>query len=727
MGYFRIGEDWDGLAGLNGGFGAAAQPLAVRRSIPVGSIVPTLRARRPAVVRPLTAQKAAIALAAQRRTISRLRSIRALPAQQLVAKVKALGRIDPQAFGGLGNLGAAVDSMVNMSGQLADVYEEAMSIPQATQGALGGTMLGQRVGDIAGALGVDVSWQDVLNNAGREFTRLYPSLTALGNAGDIMSLVGFQHIAAVFKDQQLGIGDLQNLAGTARGLYDTLASSGGLDAFTNIVSDAAAFGEGGLRQLVEGALGPGTDRWLTGANLQRLGTVAKGWIGAASSGSASGYVSAVGGTIAAVGTGLAAASVAVPVGTIIAAVGALVTLLAVLLGDEEPPPPPPVLPCSSVGYGLNPEAWTALSMWLVAKTGFFESPYFTEAERTGRLIQEIVQEEQWLANFDPYTGEVMVREPVAPGVQKPMRRLLDVMDRNVLLPSGDMDAYLSVFERMRPQFGMTPAKQRTGGWMWCTAAKEETLTRFLGANQYRVRGNEWGDNKAGTGAFRYDPEGTNLNPQAYIGSGFGWERWVSNDFFWRGYMRTMVISMYLGGTVPYGARGSDMYHEQKAVWFSTGVGGSAEQYPIEIRMPCYGRDHVHGGCTMPSPFGIWIPDHGKSQPGFADGVEIPFEELPSRLADQEWRLEHRVPMPSPDVQSQPSSEIVRPRGSPQRCTASGICMRMEMREIRSGAVFKRDEPSTGMGRGAKIALAVSGGIVVVGGGYLVGRHLRRRG
>ncbi len=724
MAYFEIGDDWDGLGAI-----APAPParpasltasLLPRRQAPIGSIVPTLRARRAVDLRSVSVAEATTIRAARQRAKRRLQAVLQIPERKLLVRARTLRGY---GFAGFGETPAgAVDVLRDLSGSLRAAYEEidGLSLSPQDQSVLGGTLLGQRAGDISAALGIDVAWQDLVSNASGEFARLRQDLRGVASQTVLTSL-GFEHISSIFTSQGQTVESLRALSQGAHDLYDRYGS----DVMSYIVSDAGAFGEGGLRRLVEGALGEGADKWLTGANLQRLGSAAQAWIGAGGSGSATAYVSAAGATISGVGAGLLAAGAAVvPWGTVVAAVGALVTLLASLLGDEEPPPPPEIKPCEGTSFAAwrhNPEAWTAMAMWLVSRDGkFFDSELYKEAQRRVVTVQQIADEQGWFATIDRYTGEVMVREPGPPGRELPMRRLLDMMDRDAFVLNwsddgrgvGNPDVF-RIFDEMRPAFGLQAhSRWSVTNFLWCVPDPKETLTRFFGAEKFRSR-----HAHSYTSPFRSDPSGYNSTWQERIGGGISWS-WIGEDWFWKLYTRSMVTSMYLAGTVPYGARQiSGQRQSDAVVAVSTGVGGSDGFHPMEIRT------------DLP---GIWqpIPYVSGAEMFVEDGEVYPWTEMAARLADQEWRLAHRVPVLSPEIQSMPADAVKRPVA--QRCgpllpDGRRMCMPLiPQRELAPLSVFKRVESSEGLSRGTKIALWTTGGLLVLGGGYLGWRRLRSR-
>ena len=723
MGYFRVGDDWDGLAGLDGpsGFGAAAQPqLVVRRSIPVGSIVPTLRARKPVKQRTLSASDARILEDGRRRIVARLQGLSVAPQRILLPIAKNLrGFIPLDGIAGFGASDDALTSYLHSAGNAllaANQEIDAAHITTAAQQALGGTLVAQRMGEIAGTLGIDATWQDFVNNSGSELSRIYTDFRG-ANIDEILKQVNFQNIAATFNDQGATVGSLRTLADGARNLY---AGDWGA-ALRDIVGDAAAGGEGGLRQLVEQTLGAGAASWLTKENVQRLSGVVNGWIGAGQSGSVSGYVSIVGTTIGVIGGVLGGISAAVPAGTIIAAVGAFITLLAMLLGNENPDPLPEAKPCVDKSgprvWQYNTEAWTALGMWLVAKDGkFFDSDVYREAESSGKLVQQVAAEMGWFTTIDRYTGEVMVQEPSGGGPSKPMRRLLDIIDRDALMPPAQPTMAIDVFSRreMYTVLGLQPRDSHWGGanFLWCQPDPGETFTRFLGADQHRT---------SDTKPFRKKASPSDRDVPYHIGEG-----WIGAGWFWRGYTAAMVTSMYLGGTVPYGVHLDTALRRKRVIMghtlgtfdggaFSTGVGGAAGRHPIEVVV--VRPDEVNATLG-----GLKLYNHEGSD------QYVDFQELIRLMSDEPWKKTFRIPDPSPEVQASPGTEVQR-RGAGVGCSPQGMCMRVKtmdvVRRLAPGTVIKRSE--SGMGRGTKIALAVGGGIVVVGGGYLAYRHLRRRG
>lgn len=717
--YIEVGESWEVLDGFSGLGASTIQAAPARRTaIPVGSMVPTLLARRPSREIGLGTREGTVIVSARRNMIRKLRSAARLPTAKLAPVAKVL-----KTFGALQGFGAGssdVDQTRAYTGALADAMEEIDSLGMRANDVqrLGNLLTAQRAGEIGAALGLDVTWGDLLDNCGSEFARIRTDLQGV-MPPNILSTVGFERISAVFRDQGQNVESLRRLATSARGLYESF----GPEAITQVVRDATAFGEGGMRQLLEGAIGDGASKWLTGENLQRLGSVASAWVGAGQSGSAMAYVSAAAGTLSVVGVALGAASVAVPVGTIIAAAGALITLIATLvLGDEAPEPPPVIKPCVDPAHPeiwmYNPEAWTAVAMWLIAKDNkYFDSDLFREVENRMKAGSPILAQ-QLLANdfnitIDRYTGEVMVQETPSGVATGTSVRLLDYIDRDVLMPPEEPTRAIDIFSRpeMRAALGLVPKSPSVvsgANYLWCAPHPLETQTRFLGADRYR---------SSHTYPFRRSVTATPVPGH------LPWGSWLGREHFWKSYPASLVMSVYLAGTVPFGVRGG----LSRGFAISTGVGGSPDRIPIDVvaRHRAPPSTARRGAPVTDSWEDRYTSATGMLLSNFDDNpeVEVSFADFRTLMQDESFRKMMRIPDPSPEVQATPETTVKRSQGL--RCSASGICPAPRSLQMRMmpNVVFKRGE--RGLSRNWKIGLTVAGGLVLAGGGTLVYRHWRR--
>jgi hypothetical protein len=725
MGYrYADGNDFGALS-------AVATPVqrvvAVRRSLPAGSIVPTLLARRPSREIGLRTSEATTIQTARRNMIRRLRGISRMSPVALAPVSRTI-----KSFGGLAGFGSGSGSdddlgVPDYASSLADAMEEIDSLDMRATDIqrLGNVLTAQRAGEIGAALGLDVTWRDLVNNCGAEFARLRTDLPDV-DFDNILSTVGFERISAVFRDQGQNVEGLVRLATSARGLYDNF----GTDAINQVVRDATAFGEGGMRQLLEATIGDGAATWLNGENLQRLGDAATGWVAAASSGSTMGYVSAAVGTataLATIGVAIGATSVVVPVGTIIAAAGALITLiLSLVLGDEETDPAPEVKPCVNPErperWMYNPEAWTAVAMWAIAKDNrYFDSDLYGEVQDSidrgsPRLAQQIIADD-YSVTIDRYTGEVMVQEKVTGTAIGAPVRLLDYIDRDVLMPPEEPTRAIEMFSRpdMRMALGLMahhPAAVSGANYLWCEPHPLETQTRFLGAAMYRKSTGEY------TTPFRSSVT------TATVPYHLAWDRWLGRERFWKGYPASLVMSVYLAGTVPYGVRGLS-----NGIAISTGVGGSRDRAPIDVAA----RYRAKPNDTTSGPMSAW-QDNYTAATGMLlakydgrDEVEVSFADFRTLMNDAVFRKTFRIPDPSPVVQSVPA-DVVRPRAPTNRCSADGrICAapppHMQVVGLPRGSFVVRKEASVGMSTGKKLLLGA--GVVTVAGG--LGWALSRRG
>lgn len=735
--YYRIGHDWDGLGAL----AAAVSPQQIKRVplvvpvlarpvIPAGSIVPTIRARRPVGLKRMTPTDVAILRTIQDRTIRRAAAIRAMPVKQVTAYARTLqGFIPPGTTFGSVDDTSTIEGMGEMirdlQAQLAEVTEEIRgTVGERLQETLGGMMLAQRAGDISAALGFDVVMQDLTQNCSGELARVMRAGALLSDS--VMSADNFGRIASVFKDQGWSVSSLKTFAQGVAVEYENIAED-----FLNIaVGDAAAYGEGGLRRMVEGALSEvsaAMPEWLTGANLERVGNAAQAWVGAAGSGKTSQYVAAAGATIAAAG-----AVIPQPAGIIVSAVGGLISLIGSFLGDDPEPLPPELVACTGAGgsydhpWAYNPEAWAALAFCIVAKEGFQDSPTYRAAQtrisgRYNPLVQEVITEAKWWCTIDRYTGEVMVQEPPVSGRQQPLRRLLDVFDIRKILEDRGLVRAVEDFHAMADSFGCVPQSVRwsevTEGsglknFLFCYPDPKETFTRFLGSGSLH-------DNIR-VHAFRHNWTSGVQAPEN-LGGNKGWDV-LGNDTFWKSYRAGLVASIYLGGTVPYGiVRGSGGSTVPPGVVTGVGVGGA--------RVPRVGSAEGAGNIG----FVIFTDPWGTTSVNESNWTTIRRSNLDSLLLPRngaEWALANRVAMPSPDVQIDPGSDVRRP--SNQRCgpvmpDGRQICMMVPQMTLSPVAFLRKTDAAgavtdkvekAGMSTGAKVALGVAAAALIGGGGYL---------
>jgi hypothetical protein len=657
----------------------------------------------------LTSAAAARIQATRRNLVRKLRGLMTVSTARLAPVVNAA-----KAFGdlrGFGDAGAGDGILRQFAGSYSDALDEIDSLGIGEQDIqnLGSALTAQRTGDIAAALGIDVTFDDLIANCGSEFTRIRSDLAGFADQAQIIGTVGFERISAVFREQDSDVETLQRLASAARGLYTELG--GGL--IDNIVNDTAAFGEGGLRQMVQELVGPGADKWLTGDNLRRAGDVANAWVAAGSSGSALAYVSAAAGTLGAVGVALGAASVAVPVGTIIAAVGAVITLLAtLLLGDEDfpPPPTPPeagpcVDPSSPVNWRFNPEAWTALAMWIVAKEGYEDSPTFRSATGEDRnFVQDLISRD-YHVSIDRYTGELMVQETPSSIVTGPTVRLLDFIDREVLIPAAEPNRAYNFFASAsnRRKFGLVANRDNNpSNVLFCEPHQREVLTRFFGADQFRP---SW------VLPFRRNPSFSPAAPDH-----IGWNSYLGDDTFWKFYAWAMISSIYTAGTVPYGLIKAGTRGRR---------GGLDTANLITLGV----------GCTRENPEGIFVYIN-RDNPipcAFTQSRKLSIPDLRTFVTnDPGGALYSRIPQPSPVLQASPG-DVLRPSNPRARmsCSADGrICLlrpEMTLRTIAAGSYAVRDEKEANVpwSLGKKIVVGAGAAIAVGGTAYLWSRSKKR--
>lgn len=694
--YLRVGDDWT----LHG-FDAAEPVIQTRRLIPSGSIVPTLRARVvPVPLRP-SAGDASTLRAWQDRVLKRSAVVRRTPDRVLAPAVKSFrGLVSDQDLarfgGGDAGLVEAVRSVASsLEATVAELRESRSTLSEARQQVLGGTALLQRAGELSASLGVDVTWQDLVQNSYREFSRLRG--TAQGLAGtsalNLMGGVNFAHIAAVFRDQGLGLDSLQRIMQSAEGVYGDVYRR-----VSDVCGDAAAYAEGGLRRIIESVMSEsGTasmPTWLNATNLQRVGRAATAWVGADSTRD---YVRAAGTTLA-----LAGAVIPMPAGAVVSAVGGLVSLVGSLLGDEEPPAlaSVEVQSCTTragrVSWAYNPEAWAALACWVAAKDGaILDSELVKETMRSGVPPQQVLARAGWFATIDRYTGEVMVQEPASGGPTRPapMRRLLDLMG-----PEGRLRLLDPDVADQAPQFcrwmGFTPTSGFWGGAnaLWCTPDQNETTTRFVGGEANEV---------GSLLRFRAEDGAAPKNVGAELYSSYN---------FWVTYSQALLVCASCG-TVPLGLIKSAGGLRNL---ISTGVGGFTDRHPIRVfqRTTCGKEQGWYAPCTREGrridTYGIQLPN----------GETTTLAGLQGRIRDDRWRLENRIPDPSPDPTEVPGASVVRWRKAPLKLPPG-----FEIRRPRSKS--DRAVPGREWGVPAKLGLMTFLGVAGGWGFELTMERMRR--
>lgn len=712
MGYFRVGEDWDGLAGLDGpGLGAVAAPSSVltRSRYLMAAYDRRGAARMPRIVLP--------------------RSIAARP-------IVMRSAIRSSALRGFG----AADDPTALLRQISDTLSEMRGLGDNVPPLIGAGTIVSQAGTLMGDLGVPINQQDIIQTAVREARRM----TGLSGdfASDVSTFLGTR-MARSLQGSNIPVGDIASMASGLAGVYGNIVSGGdaATSAVWNMIRDLGGLSSGnsgfsGLRRMIEVFQGDITlPSWLNRETMGRAVKAAEAWVSVASDPTARNVLLGIGSTM------MLGAAVPI-VGWACAVVGALIDIAAALLAVFEEPPPPPPTPCSPVAPRYA-DAWAALRVWIAAN----ESSTYGDSLGVSDL-----QGAGWNVRVDPSTGEVLAKEPGS----TVYRRLLDLFPAgrvSLLSLENDWIAGNSA-EALRAMGAQdcrgNSAYGRTYGWMetkwaqnclyewrpyssygqagrraindstprlYCTPDNEELLTAFINADRtspgvrYRVptKASATSEN----GSYR-GISGIVDGPTAV-----GYDRIMKEASFQPIRKAGILAAAVLGGCAPFGIVGL-----RGTVGVCTGVGGRVDAEGTWCpAIAVWDRDHVAviPPQRMPSQL-------GSSSRAWATSLDpktlaIPLAAVIEELADHDARINKwRAPDSSPDLsgipEPPPSASSLLPG------TARFISAATLMRPMK---VFKSDADKEGMGRGTKIALGIAGGAVVVGGGYLALRHLRRRG
>jgi hypothetical protein len=425
----------------------------------------------------------------------------------------------------------------------------------------------------------------------------------------------------------------------------------------------------------------------------------------------------------------------VAVGAVISIVGALVDWL---IGASEPPPEAAVCKYMTLE---DPDAWAVLRLYAFASDEIPADTSMDEVSRPGSR--------GWGARFDPYTGEVLVQRP-----GEGYKRVLDAFDRNVLLnayESGKLNEWLMGRQSIQ---GADPINVAGSPWLgsgssevrralYCWLKPKDVMQRgFLSdrcstARRFRVYESEFGRNANTRSDHGPKAIGWRLRMEK-TGSG-------QDGGYWINHRCAMLVSAFLGGTTPYGQYdsgsvctgvGGKVDPTNGTYWlpFTTTLGGRCR--PM-TGIPCVpgmgagagmitrweptltnGRPEILVGPPMPRSTASGAPNPstpGRYAPSVSGFRPLSFLEVAQEvLSNDTQRAAWAVPAKSPQM-----GEIAT---EPRFYTSVPTSVR---RLVSVPRTFKSGlEP--GMGRGTKIVLGIAGGAVVVGGGYLVGRHLRKR-
>ncbi len=699
---------------------AMVLPTSVRKRVPEGSLVPVARARGPMPVgRPTTKaqfekyRKARLAQTA--RFVTLAKQLPKVAVRQVARSMRGLGMI---GFGAPPD--EAEDQAAESMARYAEIRSEidetfADNVSNDRRLAYGWDSAIMRTGELSGSLGIDVRMDELAGGLWRYVNQVSPAEAVTGSTMDALGSVDFENMLAVYRDQGRGLSDLTGMLDSLESVYGgPLREFGELG--TAAWGDAIAGSEGGIRRQMNEIIGSNPE-WLTSETMAQVGTAIGSWVGAAQSGKTSGYIKAALGTV---GTVL---SFAGPVG---AAAGTIISLATSLFDrasvESSLEKPPTLEPCQDLApdaiWRHNPQAWWALAVAYCCEDGNgnpFDSPlYRSQTEREG-ILKEL-QRMNWHATIDKYTGEVMVKRPKGQdsgdvvGTDKFMR-LLDAFPnlREQLVPeddpyrvfhwltgrvthkvasNGEFTDVASYTLTGAALCGMSPRPSDNRSFLWCIPTNLETRVSFIGAE----------NSPDPTYAFRF---GTGTAPPSHIPQ---FDLWSTNTgasgAFWTTYHYALIVSMYLGGTVPYGISPQTIGGNRTVgsrprcgTVISTGVGGTLKQMPFMVveGTPSYvaggdaysremvtlgtntlGRYAVPSCRTCPeaelssgtfkaqigSPLGIRVP----TSKGLADPSVplISLAHLPGIVKDPFFRRIYRIPIPSPKVQYDAADAVVRP-------------------------------------------------------------------
>jgi len=658
---------WDYYKAVQG-LGSANRGLGVittyrpTLTMPEGSICPALAARAAARGRfllPRTAFNPAAAEAAWRASGA------LLARRPLVVAPAALRG---NRFGGLGTLPS--DELDRWAEAVArgQEYADTLGMSATERAEAGYQELAARAGEISETLGIPCDAEQLGRNAYDQIQRTVRGSAAYDSLGRFLptSLVRsdwetfvpqelFRQFAGVSFDQRLPIEDARGLWADMRSRYGDF-TRGGAEVYERIsgaVRDAAAQAGGGLRGFMNdivggmaGVRGLGGE-WLNKENLRAATTNVNAWMNAISRGDAGSYLSAAMGTVSVLG-----AVIPQPAGGVVAATGAAVSFFGQIVSLFRPSeaPPPPIRPRTVPDV----EAWIALQIMYNVRYGAMGKP-FSSSEPAGKLAPEL-SDMGWAVTIDDQTGEVLVKNrrqniPV-------YTRILDVFNRNILADPATFEWVINrmVYWRRAATGRGTMEAGAEQAMYWCSPNAGDIVTRFVGAADSERRDTvpllrdavtpkaAWGERMEALGD--HNDEMTAVNAATFL-------------------------SLYLGGTVPYGRIPNNGTEWSFCV--STGIGGDVLS-PGDPTPP----DPLTGSAPAPydrssirrvRPIAVGVVPRGPALPyprnllvflpGVVEGEgpstakaelesrrTVPVDELFRLMADRGWRERFRIPRPS---------------------------------------------------------------------------------
>jgi hypothetical protein len=626
-----------------------APAVSIPQSVP-GSIRPLVARRRIIGSGPAPSSREFVLY--QRRKLERIRSLRTLGsrkfAEAMPAVRRVLGAVHPHAlaFGATGTDEGRIRSLLNRLYEAEAELDDLMPNPRERLEA-GVGLATSRAGELASSLGLDVAPEDLAAAAHRQLEKV---VDAVGmTPWQLLSDVGLDRIATEFRLNDVGLDQFSALASKLGDIYEGLLSEA--DPLADCWRNAQEACEGGFRSLMDEILGDaasGATDWLTPEAIELGKQNISRWVEAADSSSRADWLMAAGGTVMVIG-----ASVGGIPGAIISAVGALISLIGSIFGVfEEPFVYPPVHDCyNGTPWSLYPEAYAvmALGYVLTRERGQFENADIITQNRPsdymdimrGRADDYIARNLSyagWAATVDDYTGEIMVSD----GLSRPFRRLLDVFDRRVFV-GDDREYNNQVLRTMEyvcrgcgialPTFGHNYIAARNCH-LWCNRHDAEVTTAFIGCEQNESP--EIMPFRFDDGTKRSVPDEGNTEWFDLVGRGM---------LFSQAHLRSLILSAYLGGTLPYGVCRMD---DRRGIVISTAVGGRSDTSPGGSRRPwSFEAWKSREGLSVPDNFRVVMPT--KTDPreqGTEAGVSL--EDLPYFL-DERNTIDLRLPEYGPTI------------------------------------------------------------------------------
>lgn len=620
---------------------------------------------------------------------------------------------------------SSLDEAHHALGSAADVANEFLELSASDASQIGTAMLLARGGEIASSLGLPTSFDDLVESS-RTQLALFDNLSSVPGGdmaqGLVQTLFGQQ-----VSDSFLGQGEsIQTLLGISQDVRNKFGSA--WSDISQVVGDLSGIMDGGVRSAMEeltSLMPSGASEWLNERTVESVVGIARTWSSEVDYSRPGSIMSGVGGTIA-----LAGAACPPPANAIVAAVGGVVSLVGFLVNllMGNPPPDPDTSPCSYLSMP-DADAWAVLRLYLFATGEVGGDVSMTEMTRGTRA-------RGWGAQFDPYTGEVLVQKPGS-GCY---RRILDVFDRKVLLDAYEAGEFNEWLLGTRTIKGADPINVTGSDWLSIRSDQPYALRRALycslDSSKDTIQRGYLSTVCSTARRFRvYAKElGVDVNSRRDHGPrAIGWAGKMDQPAtgpFWIQYRSAMLASAFLGGTTPYGRYDSGT--------ICTGVGGKIDQEnPSKITYPFAASvGYTVTERASQTPLYQTVLDDGRPRivltaPRRRSGEEIGrytvAADQPAQLGtlldmgrailtSDTQRASWNVPAPSPVAGEIAGAHI-------GASALRSVVRSMPLLVMQSGLFQAKSET---MSSGSKAALWLGGLALAGGGGYLLYRKLGRR-